>query len=88
MSILNLGLQSVELMRTEMNEESDKLMSKCGTMNEICKIAQENSTLKGDLIASLQDPINLICNIFSHQLLKDEPFEIFTAASATEMKRF
>ncbi|EXX72288.1 uncharacterized protein LOC105331766 isoform X1 [Rhizophagus irregularis DAOM 181602=DAOM 197198] len=88
MSILNLGLQSVGLMRTEMNDESEKLMSKCGTMNEIRKIAEENPTLKGDLIASLQAPINLIHNVFSRQSLKDEPFETFTAASETEMERF
>ena len=38
MSILNLGLQSVGLMRTKMNDQSEKLMSKVGTMNEIRKI--------------------------------------------------
>ena len=88
MSILNLGLQSVGLMRTEMNNESEKLMSKCGTMNKICKIAEENPTLKRDLTTSLQAPINLIRNTFSRQSLKDEPFETFTAASETEMGRF
>jgi hypothetical protein len=88
MSILNLGLQSIGLMRTEMNDESEKLMSKCGTMNEIRKIAEENPTLKRDLTASLQAPINLICDTFSRQSLKDEPFETFTAASETEMERF
>jgi len=35
MSILNLGLQSVGLMRAEMNDQSEKLMNKGGTMNEI-----------------------------------------------------
>ena len=88
MSVLNLGLQSVGLMRTEMNGESEKLMSKCGTMNEIHKVAEENSTLKGDLIASLQAPINLVCSVFNRQFLKDEPFETFTAALETEMERF
>ena len=53
MSILNLGLQSVGLMRTKMNDESEKLISKGGTMNEIRKIAEENLSLKEDLIASL-----------------------------------
>jgi hypothetical protein len=88
MSILNLGLQSVGLMRTEMNDESEKLMSKCGTMNEIRKISEENSTLKGDLISSLQAPITLVRDIFGRQSLKGEPFETFTAASETEMERF
>ena len=53
MSILNLGLQSVGLMRTEMNDESEKLISKCGTINKIRNIAKENSILKEDLIDSL-----------------------------------
>ena len=88
MSILNLGLQSIGLMQTEMNDESEKLMSKCGTINEIRKIAEENPTLKRDLTASLQASINLIRDTFSRQSLKDEPFETFTAASEMEMERF
>ena len=87
MLILNLGLQSVGLMRTEMNNESEKLISKCGTMNEIRKIAEENPTLKEDLIASLQSPINLVRSVFDRQSLKDDPFKTFTAASETEMER-
>jgi hypothetical protein len=88
MSVLNLGLQSVGLMRTEMDSESEKLLSKCGTMKEIRKVAKENSTLKGDLTTSLQAPINLVRSVFSRQFLKDEPFETFTAASELEMERF
>ena len=74
-------LQSVGLMRTEMNDESEKLMSKCGTINEIRKIAEENPILKEDLITSLQAPIHLLRDVFNHQSLKDEPFETFTAAT-------
>jgi hypothetical protein len=87
MSILNLGLQSVGLMRTEMSNESERLISKCGTMNEIREVAEENPTLKEDLIGSLQAPINLIRSVFDRQSLKDEPFKTFTAASETEMER-
>ena len=88
MSVLNLGLQSIGLIRAEMNDESEKLISKCGIMNEIHKAAEENPTLKGDLIASLQTPIHLVNNIFNRQSLKDEPFKTFTAASETEIERF
>ncbi|GBB94705.1 hypothetical protein RclHR1_02400001 [Rhizophagus clarus] len=55
MSILNLRLQSVGLMRNKMNNESENLMNKCGTMNEICKIAEENPRLKEDLIATASE---------------------------------
>jgi len=71
-----------------MNDESEKLISKGGTMNEIYKIAKENLSLKEDLIASLQAPIRLISNVFNRQSLKDEPFKTFTAASETEIERF
>ncbi|PKY43086.1 hypothetical protein RhiirA4_508449 [Rhizophagus irregularis] len=65
MSILNLGLQSVGLMRAEMNDESEKYF----------KIAMENPTLGEDLIDSLQSPICLVNDIFNHQSLKSEPFK-------------
>ena len=71
-----------------MNNESERLMSKCGTMNEIRNTTKENPTLKDDLIASLQAPINLISDVFNRQFLKDEPFKTFPAASETEMERF
>src|SRR6266542_2819534 len=71
-----------------MSNDSERLMSKCGIMNEICKTAEENSTLKVDLAASLQAPINLVCSVFDRQFLKDEPFKTFTVASETEMERF
>src|SRR5688500_20306763 len=70
-----------------MNDDSERLMSKCGTINEIHKTAEENPTLKVDLNASLQAPINLIHSMFDRQFLKDEPFKTFTAASETEMER-
>ena len=84
MSILNLGLQSVGLMRSKMNDQSEKLLSKCNTMNEIRKITEENPTLKKDITESLQDLIHLVSNVFKRQFLKDEPFETFTAALETK----
>jgi len=37
MSILNLGLQCVSLMRQEMDIESEEIMSQCNSMNDIRK---------------------------------------------------
>ncbi|RHZ79314.1 hypothetical protein Glove_149g107 [Diversispora epigaea] len=54
-------------MRAKIDNESEKLMSKVGTMNEIRKIAEENLSLKEKLIASLQTPINLISDVFNHR---------------------
>ncbi|CAG8633361.1 11116_t:CDS:2 [Ambispora leptoticha] len=87
MSILNLGLQSVGLMRTKMNDQSEKLISKVGTMNDIRKTAKENNGFKEDLIESLKTPISMIRDMFSRQSLKNEPFETFNAASEIEMEK-
>ncbi|GES78233.1 hypothetical protein GLOIN_2v1880501 [Rhizophagus clarus] len=71
-----------------MNDESENLMNKCGTMNEIHKIAEKNPRLKEDLIANLQALIDLISDVFNRQSFKDIPFETYTAASEMEIERF
>ncbi|CAB4419470.1 unnamed protein product [Rhizophagus irregularis] len=71
-----------------MNDESEKLISKCGTMNEIRKIAMENPTLGEDFIDSLQSPICLVNDVFNRQSLKSEPFKTFTASSEIGMEKF
>jgi len=40
-------------MWTKINDQLKKLMSKCDIINEICKIAKKNFTLKENLITSL-----------------------------------
>src|SRR6266540_1739988 len=52
-SILNLGLQGISLMRTKINDQSEKLIKGAEIMNEIRKSAEENPNLKKDLIESL-----------------------------------
>ncbi len=71
-----------------MNDKSEKLISKSGIMNEICKIAKENLSLKRDLIASFQTSIYLISDIFNHQFFKDKLFKTFTITSEIKIKRF
>jgi len=71
-----------------MNNESEKLIGKVSTMNEIRKITKEHPNLKKDLIESLQAPIHLINDMFNRQSLKDEPFRTFAVASETEIERF
>ena len=57
-------------MQAKMNEESEKLLSKGGTMNDIHQIVKENPTLKKDLIASFQAPINLLNDVSTVNLSK------------------
>ena len=64
MSILNLGLQCVGLMRQEMVGELKEIMSKCNNMNNIRKAAEKTSELKAGLKESLNPTITLLNNIF------------------------
>ncbi|PKK56611.1 hypothetical protein RhiirC2_799650 [Rhizophagus irregularis] len=48
MSILNLGLQCVGLIRQEMDVELEEIMSKCNSMNDIRKMAEKTPSLKED----------------------------------------
>ena len=41
MSLLNLGLQSVGLMRKQVNEEYESVVSGCNSINEVRKAAEK-----------------------------------------------
>ncbi|CAG8449114.1 2639_t:CDS:2 [Scutellospora calospora] len=69
-----------------MNDQSEKLINKVGTINEIRKIANENDSFKEDLTESLKASISLVCDVFSHQFLKSESFEIYNVASDIEIE--
>jgi hypothetical protein len=64
MFILNLGLQCVGLMRQEMTKELEEIMSKCNSMNDIRKAAENTLILKKELKESLNPTIDLLNDIF------------------------
>ena len=86
MSILNLGMQSIGLMRSEMSDDVENLMKKCNSMEEIRTCSNNEPQLKNELIDSLQAPINLMEGIFERLLLKDEPFLTYKSATEEEIK--
>jgi hypothetical protein len=86
MSILNLGLQSIGLMRGQMNDELEKIMKKCNSMKDIREHSNNESQLKEGLMESLQSPISLMENIFERLSLKDEYFKTFKAAKDEEIE--
>ncbi|GES75075.1 uncharacterized protein LOC105326236 [Rhizophagus clarus] len=69
-SILNLELQCVGLIRQEMDAESEEIMSQCNSMSDIRKAAEKNPSLKENLKQSLNFTITLlnkpISEFFSH----------------------
>jgi hypothetical protein len=85
MSILNLGLQCVDLMRQEMVGELEEIMSKCNNMNDIRKAVEKTPGLKAGLKESLNPTITLLNNLFKRLQLKNKNFETFESASELDM---
>ena len=85
MSILNLGLQCVDLMHQEMDIESEEIMSQCNSMNDIRKVAEKTPSLKKNLKESLNPTITLLNDIFQRLQLKDKNFQTFEAATELDM---
>ncbi|CAG8471253.1 40448_t:CDS:10 [Gigaspora margarita] len=52
------------------------------------EIAESNPTLKAELIKSIQDPINLVREVFERQSIKEEPFRTFDATTDKNIKKF
>jgi hypothetical protein len=85
MSILNLGLQCVGLMRQEMDAGLEEIMSKCNSMNDIRKAAEKTPDLKEGLKQSLNPIITLLNDIFKRLQLKEKIFDTFRAASELDI---
>ena len=64
MSILNLGMQCVGLMRQEMSNEMENLINGCNSMEDIQEKAKTNNQLEKKLLASLESTKELLSNIF------------------------
>ena len=83
MSTLNLGLQSVGLMRQEMDEKSE---SNCNNMKQI-RSADEKSPEVGDCISESIEPVKiLLSDILRRLQLKGKYFEMFSAADKIDIE--
>src|SRR6266540_1641454 len=76
MSILNLGMQSIGLMRVKMSEECENIISTYNNIEDIHEKAKELSQLENELLESLQPTIELLSSIFERQSLKEENLNI------------
>ena len=86
MSLLNIGLQSVGLVRNAIEDQDlERKLTMCSNMSEIRQLAEKEPSIKDGLKKSLQPVKDLIEDVFSRLSLKDEPFQIFQAASDEEI---
>ena len=88
MSILNLALHSVELMRAHMGDEFEALMKSCSSMKAIKAVADQYTQLKEALHDFLEPVKTLLSSLFVRLKLKEDPFSIFNATSTAEIDQF
>ncbi|PKK56135.1 hypothetical protein RhiirC2_797987 [Rhizophagus irregularis] len=81
MSILNLGLQNVAIMRNTMSDESEALFDKADTLDEIRDKANKNSNLEMELRDCIKDVQSLLHSRSERLVLKDQYFKCYNAAS-------
>ena len=62
-SILNLGLQSVGLIRQVMDPDKKRLVKNFNLDEEIRKVCKRNEELKEALVVSIKVPSQLLANI-------------------------
>ena len=83
---MNIGLQFVDLLRNALEDQDlEKKLAMCSNMSEIRHLAEKEPFIKDALKKSLQPAKDLIEGVFSRLSLKDEPFQIFHAASDEEI---
>ena len=84
MSILNLALQGVGIVRAKTRYEDQ--LQKCNTMKQIRELAKSMHGLEQSIHDSLEPPITLLSNLFERLKLKEEPFSFFVPATNEEIK--
>ena len=86
--ILNLGLQAVGLMRVNMEEKFEKVISSCNTMEEIRKEVAKSPPLKEAVKDSIEPVKTLLSSQFMRLSLKEKGFRCFNSASDHEIDGF
>lgn len=88
MSIINIALQAVGLMRSGMSEDLEKCISNCKTVKEIREACEAQPQLESALIDAMQPLKSLLESLFVRLKLKENPFEVFHASSSAELDSF
>ena len=85
MSIVNLGLQCVGMMRKEGSPEFERAIKHA---NNLSQVREASSKYKADVKMSIQPPIELLTSITERLELKGKPFVVFNSASGDEIRDF
>ena len=81
MSILNLGLQSVGLARTKLDDDAmEKEIKKCNSLSQLRKQAETTPAFKESVADSIAPVKVLLSRVTQRLELKGEPFIVSAAA--------
>ena len=72
MSLLNIGLQSVGLMREKMPDDMESAMSQASNMEEIRKVAQSIPDFREHFSRSLKPALQVLSSVLGRLQLKGE----------------
>ena len=86
MSVINLGLQCVGVMRTEGSSDFEKAIKNANNLKALRRATEEN--YKDDVKGALTSPLNLLENITKRLELKGKPFSVFESATDDEIYAF
>ena len=86
MSILNLGLQSVGLMREQGSEQAEQSLKNCNNLTQIRAAVANNSNLAGEISDPIEPVKILLSDIFQRLHLKDKAVKVSPSATQTRME--
>ena len=88
MSLLNIGLQAVGIMREKMsNDQFEVLMKTANSMEDVRKIAMREENFKKEFISSMSAPIELIKSIFRSLKLKGRSVQSLESATDDDIEK-
>ena len=87
MSLLNIGLQCVGLMRSKMSDDFESAIKNCNNLQQL-RQACGDSEKQSDVSLSLKPAVDLLHEIFRRLELKGKAFEVYDAATKEEIEEF
>ena len=85
MSVVNLGLQSVGVMRKEMPAEAEKAIKNCNSLKQIWSAGDK---FRKEIAESVKAPTDLLSDIMCSLELNGKKFEVETPCSDDELESF
>ena len=83
MSVINLALQGVGIMREEVPHENE--LKRCGSLKSIREMAKKIPVLREEVLRSIEPMLELLSTLIQRLKLKEHNFESHDAASEEDI---